>query len=137
MQRAILLALLGLSYTQAATVFDLDKTDSIVCSDSLSNVCTAPTDCNKNGKVDFDAGENFNVGSTTQQNGMWTIVGGYTISFPSQCEVTCQGDCTCSFCATRQVGDFQNDAAKPDSSADGPLKMVASIVLGLGAWMLL
>jgi hypothetical protein len=80
-------------------VFTLPRTQVIVCTDSLDNICTAPTSCNANGSAKFDPGNNLNVVTAEQRNGLWTIVGGYTISFPSQCTVTCQGNCLCKTCS--------------------------------------
>jgi hypothetical protein len=90
----------------AAMQFTLPKNDVIVCTDSMENICTAPTSCNKNGKVALDTGNNFNVGGATQDNGVWLIIGGYTIDFPSICNVTCQGNCTCKTCDMIEVEDF-------------------------------
>ena len=103
----------------AATQFTLPKDDVIVCSDSLDNVCTAPTSCSKFGKVAFDQGNNFNVGSAENDNGVWRITGGYTIDFPSVCNVTCQGNCTCKTCTTIEVDDLiaTADGATTTSSA--------------------
>jgi hypothetical protein len=90
----------------SAMQFTLPKDDVIVCTDSMENVCTAPTSCNKNGKAVLDAGNNFHVGGATQDNGVWLIRGGYTIDFPSICNVTCQGNCTCKTCTMIEVKDF-------------------------------
>jgi len=88
-QRIVVLALLCMS-VDAATKFTLPKDQEIVCTDSFSNVCTAPVSCNKNGRIadSFKAGTNFNIGKTVSREGFWYIVGGYTISFPSICDVT-------------------------------------------------
>lgn len=86
--------------------FTLPKDDVVVCTDSMENICTAPTSCNKNGKAVLDTGNNFNVGGATQDNDAWLIKGGYTIDFPSVCNVTCQGNCTCKTCTIIEVEDF-------------------------------
>jgi hypothetical protein len=101
----------------AAMQFTLPKDDVLVCSDSLDNVCTAPTSCNKNGKAYFDSGKNFNVGKATQNDGVWTIVGGYTIDFPSLCNVTCQGNCTCETCTMIEVDNLIATADGTTSAA--------------------
>ena len=95
-----------LSSVDGAMQFTLPKDDVIVCTDDMENVCTAPTSCNKNGKAVLDTGNNFNVGGATQDNGVWLIKGGYTIDFPSLCNVTCQGNCTCETCSRIEVEDF-------------------------------
>jgi hypothetical protein len=87
------------------TMFSLPRTEVIVCADSLDNICTAPTSCNANGSAKFDPGNNLNVVTAEQRNGLWTIVGGYTISFPTQCTVTCLGNCTCEHCTRVILND--------------------------------
>ena len=95
-----------ISMVDGAMQFTLPKDDVVVCTDSMDNICTAPTSCNKNGQAKLDTGNNFNVGGATQDNGVWLIKGGYTIDFPSVCNVTCQGNCTCTTCAIIEVEDF-------------------------------
>ena len=112
----------------AATQFTLPKDDVIVCSDSLENVCMAPTSCNANGKAVLDAGNNLNVGSATQDNGVWVIKGGYTIDFPSICNVTCKGNCTCETCTTIEVDNFaanEDIGMQPTSSASNINRIAA------------
>jgi hypothetical protein len=94
------------SMVDGAMQFTLPKDDVVVCTDSMENICTAPTSCNKNGKAVLDSGKNFNVGGATQDNNAWLIKGGYTIDFPSVCNVTCQGNCTCKTCTMIEVKDF-------------------------------
>jgi hypothetical protein len=109
----------------AAMQFTLPKDDKVVCTDSMDNVCTAPTSCNKNGKVALDTGNNYNVGSATQDGGAWLIQGGYTIDFPSLCNVTCQGNCTCTSCIMIEVKDFVTTDKKSPSSSAHSINVVA------------
>lgn len=143
-QRAVLLLvalLAGLWVSDAATQFTLPKKQVLSCSDSKANVCTAPTSCNKLGEVSFDPGQNFNVGPATATGGLWTIVGGYNITFPSDCNVTCQGDCTCASCTKIEVASISTaDGASSSSSTSNlaPVVRVLSLVLlSWSAWVLL
>lgn len=61
---------------------------------------------NKNGQATFDPGMNLYPGVVTQRNGQWTIPGGYTIGFDSDCNITCQGECTCDACEQTAAEDF-------------------------------
>jgi hypothetical protein len=120
-----LLSCITLVISGTATQYTLPKDEVLVCSDSMENVCVAPTSCNKNGKASFDSGKNFNVGQATQKDGMWTIVGGYSIDFPSLCNITCQGNCTCTdnSCTTIQVDNslFSSDGSSTGTSSSSKL----------------
>ena len=105
-----------------ATEFTVPQGHAIVCSDSFDNVCKAPTSCNKNGQVTFDSGQNFNVGSAKQENGYWTVQGGYTIEFPAECIVQCQGDCVCNGCESKKVTNFT--ATSDGDSGAAPISSV-------------
>jgi hypothetical protein len=123
----------------AATQYTLPKDDVLVCSDSIDNVCVAPTSCNKNGKASFDSGKNLNVGQAAQKDGMWTIVGGYSIDFPSLCNITCKGNCSCSnsSCTTIQVDSslFTSDGPNTDTSSStksyGTIMVSTAAILSL------
>jgi len=126
---------------EAATEFSVPLGSVIVCSDSLDNVCRAPTSCNKNGKVDLDSGNNFNVGDVTQRDGVWTVTGGYKIKFPDACDVQCQGDCVCEGCESTAIADFVGVTTEDNGGSGAPqasakTSIAAGIVLTVGAWML-
>lgn len=125
---AILIFLVVLLPTavHSTTLFTVPADALIVCSDSIENVCTAPTSCNANGRAFFDPGENFEVGSTEQRDGMWTITGGYTIDFPSECEVTCKGDCSCDGCKSVQVQDDSGNLTSNTRRSVVPFLLVAA-----------
>ena len=131
------LSLYFLLGADAATEFAVPAGKMIVCSDSFANVCTAPTACNKNGHVTFDSGNNFNVGGTKQDGGYWTVNGGYTIKFPEECDVQCQGDCVCDGCEYKEVSDFA--AVTPDSGVAQTISttttcVAAGFVIVAAAW---
>jgi hypothetical protein len=106
-QVVLIFALSILASIDAATQFSVPGGEVVSCTDDISNVCTAPTSCNKNGRANFVSGKNFNIGKTTQQDGYWYIVGGYNMSFSSDCDIICQGNCTCEKCSnSTQVTDF-------------------------------
>ena len=114
-----------ISTVDGAMRFTLPKDDVVVCTDSMENVCTAPTSCNKNGKAVLDTGNNLNVGGATQDNGVWLIQGGYTIDFPSLCNVTCQGNCTCKTCSMVEAEDFfKTDDKDQESPSSGSYKKI-------------
>jgi hypothetical protein len=124
-----LATLLVSSTVDAAMQFTLPRTEVIVCTDSIDNVCTAPTSCNANGSAKFDPGNNLHVGTAEQRNGVWTIVGGYTISFPSQCDITCQGDCTCEKCTSKvTVANFANKSPGAGGGSGSSTLQAASAV---------
>ena len=113
----------------SAMQFTLPKDDVIVCTDSMENVCTAPTSCNKNGKAVLDTGNNLNVGGATQDNGVWLIKGGYTIDFPSICNVTCQGNCTCETCTMIEVENFAATDDNGSTSSASIVNQFATVTL--------
>ena len=120
------------SVADGAMQFTLPKDDVIICTDSMDNVCTAPTSCNKNGKAVLDTGNNFNVGGATQDNGVWLIKGGYTIDFPSICNVTCQGNCTCETCTMIEVKDFiatDDNGSESSASSKNQVLSLSTIIL--------
>ena len=120
----------ALVVVRAATQFDVPAEQVIVCADSLDSICQAATACNANGQVDIDARDSFNLKGTSQRNGMWTIQGGYTITFPESCEVTCQGDCVCEGCASVEVADFDS------SSGGGVVEATRVCLLQQIPWVL-
>lgn len=119
--------------TDAATLFIVPGNQSITCTDSLANVCTAPTSCNRFGKVKTDSGMNCNVGTATTINGTWTITGGYKFTFPSICNVTCQGNCSCVSCAQEQVADFITTAGSSHTSSANVVGIATLIRTALAA----
>lgn len=123
----------------AATEFTVPEGNEIVCSDSFDNVCTAPTSCNKNGQVTFDSGENFNVGGTKQENGYWTVQGGYTIQFPAECIVQCQGECVCEGCESTEVANFaaSDGVSGAASAASVTTTSIKAGILIVAGWTLL
>jgi len=139
MNQRLFLLLSVLAVGHAATEFDATRGLEIVCSDSMDNVCTAPTSCNSNGQVTLDSGNNLNVGQSGQLNGLWTVRGGYTIRFPDDCFVTCQGDCVCEGCASKQVADFDSSSPSGGGGGSGAFaqsSMVATAILLMAAFVL-
>jgi len=79
------------------TVFQLPKGFNITCSDEAENRCTAPLQCSVLGEADIN-GYGLNIGQTGQEDGLWYTNGAYSLQFPHDCEVTCEGNCTCADC---------------------------------------
>ena len=123
----------------AATEFTVPQGNVIVCTDSFDNVCTAPTSCNKNGQVTFDSGQNFNVGTAKQENGYWTVQGGYTIEFPAECIVQCQGDCVCDGCESTEVANFAASDGSSGAAEISSLRTtsIMACILIMAGWALL
>jgi len=127
----------ALAVVQAATQFDVPQAEVIVCADSLDSVCQASTACNANGQVDIDARDSYKLGGTSQRNGYWKIRGGYTITFPESCEVTCQGDCVCEGCkSSREVADFDSSSGGGNSGVSAATTSMGALFLVMAAWIL-
>ena len=99
----------------------------ISCTDSIDNVCTASTDCSSMGEPLFEEGLNLNVGGVDSTNGVYTIIGGYNITFPIECNVTCVGNCSCEDCSrVTEVpeGDNGSESGQSGQSAAASWNMV-------------
>lgn len=88
----------------------------VVCTDSRSNVCTAPTSCAALGETNFTTGTNLYYDAVKQQDGLYIITGGYTIEFPIQCNITCTGNCSCTNCKDVIVFDDSGSGGSTSSS---------------------
>jgi hypothetical protein len=123
-----LVGLLGVpSLANAATTFAAPRGSSVICGDSLANVCKAPTSCNRNGQITLDSGNNFNIGSPSTTDGIWQISGGYKITFPTACNITCDGDCKCEGCPTIETPKAtSSDGGSAPTSSNGGSAPTAS-----------
>lgn len=137
------LSVVCVDWAKAATQFTVPMDVNVVCTDSLDNRCTYPTSCNKNGQVDYIDNGNLNIGTTSQVNDQWVIIGGYTIDLPAECVVTCQGNCTCEGCAATSVADFHvappsatGGSGSSASTTTAILSMVASSLLTMAIVLL-
>jgi hypothetical protein len=134
----IVLLCLAVSIDSRTLEFTLPKGEYVVCSDDMNNRCTAPTKCSSLGQVNFPAGKNINVGGAYQEDGLWVTEGGYSLQFPSDCVVTCDGDCTCEMCTDVKVLQKGSSGGSGASSVRRPLLLSAFMgVLALGAWLTL
>jgi hypothetical protein len=116
-----LVGLLGIpSLADAGTTFAAPRGSSVICGDSLANVCKAPTSCNRNGQITLDSGTSFNVGSPSTTDGVWQISGGYKITFPTACNITCEGDCKCENCPTIETSSGVVSAATSSDGGSAP-----------------
>jgi len=115
---------------EGATQFTLFDDSEIVCSDSLDNVCTAPVEpcspADAEQSAVFVAGNNVNVEDIVIEDGVWIIVGGYTISFPEAqdegCVVTCVGGgCVCDVCEVDEA-----PTAAPVAGTEEPTETVVA-----------